>query len=232
MMRMIGVTPSQDEKGRIFINHDYLDAVARSGALPVLLPLTDDAKLLDEMLKRVDALLLSGGADVGPDVYGEENLPLCGETAPVRDRMEVYLCKAALEKDMPILAICRGHQILNCALGGTLYQDIRAQYGEQLRHPCYEAPRDQVHTVTVAEGTLLRRVTGMESMQVNSRHHQAVKDLGQGLAVNARATDGLIEGIELPGKKFVLGVQWHPESLSDYREEAQKLFNALAEACR
>ncbi|MBR1584617.1 MAG: gamma-glutamyl-gamma-aminobutyrate hydrolase family protein [Clostridia bacterium] len=230
-MRLIGVTPSQDEKGRIVINHDYLDAVCRAKALPMLLPLTDDESLMEEMLRRIDGLLLTGGADVGPDMYGEEKLPLCGETAPMRDRMEFYLCRRALEIDLPILAICRGYQVLNCVLGGTLYQDVAAQFGAALRHPCYEVPRDQVHEVNNVQGTLLHRVTGLLTMGVNSRHHQAIKDLGRGLTINTRATDGLIEGVELPGKKFVLGVQWHPESLSDYRPEAQRLFDALTEAC-
>ena len=231
-MRLIGVTPSQDDRtGRITINQDYLDSVARAGALPALLPLTDDGAALDEIIRRIDGLLLTGGADVGPNMYGEEPLPLCGETAPARDKMEFALCRRALAAGKPILAICRGHQVLNCVLGGALYQDIAAQFGSSLRHPCYEAPRDQVHEVVVAEGSRLRAVTGLSRLSVNSRHHQAVKDLGAGLIVSARATDGLIEGIELPGPRFVVGVQWHPESLSDYRPEAQALFRALVEAC-
>ena len=230
-MRVIGVTPSRDEKGRIFVNHDYLDAVQRAGALPLVLPQTEDIPALEETLARIDGLLLTGGADVGPEMYGEEKLPLCGETAPVRDHMEFFLCQKALEMDLPLLAVCRGHEVLNCVLGGTLYQDIAAQYGDQLKHPCYDTPRDQVHGVAVEKGSLLYRITGLESLRVNSRHHQGIKALGAGLKICGYAEDGLIESVELPGKKFVLGVQWHPESLSDYREEAQKLFNALAEAC-
>ena len=231
-MRLIGLTPTLDDHtGQITVNQDYLDSVARSGALPMLLPLTDHEAAWEEMLRRIDGLLLIGGGDVEPAEYGEEKLPFCGETTPLRDKMELYLCRRALEKDLPILAICRGHQILNCALGGTLYQDIAAQYGDALKHPCYQQKKDQVHAVTAEKDSLLYKITGMETMRVNSRHHQGIKDLGRGLRVNARAEDGLIEGVEYPGKKFVLGVQWHPESLSDYREEAQKLFNAFVEAC-
>lgn len=229
-MRMIGVTPSMDEKGRIFVNRDYPEAVLRAGALPVALPLTDDPRCLEEALGRIDGLLLTGGADIGPEMYGEEKTALCGETLPLRDRMEFALCRRALEKDLPILAICRGHEVLNCVLGGTLYQDIAAQYKPDLKHPCYDTPRDQVHEVT-AEG-LLADLTGLRTLRVNSRHHQGIKTLGRGLKANAYAPDGLIEGIELPGSRFVLGVQWHPESLSDYRPEAQRLFDALTEACR
>ena len=230
-LHVIGLTPSQDEKGRQFLNPDYIASVLRSGALPLVLPLTWDEACLAEALGRIDGLLLTGGADVGPDRYGEEKLSLCGETAPERDRMEFFLCRRALEKNLPLLAICRGHQVLNCVLGGTLYQDVAAQYGDSLKHPCYDTPRDPVHGVTAAEDSRLFRITGMRSLRVNSRHHQAVKDLGRGLAVSARAEDGLIEGIELPDRKFVVGVQWHPESLSDRYAEAQRLFDALAEAC-
>lgn len=230
-MRWIGVTPSQSEDGRITVNQDYLDAVFRAGALPVLLPLTGEKAALKEMLNRIDGLLLTGGADVGPEMYGEEKRPCCGETAPRRDEMEFALCRWALERDMPILAICRGHQVLSCVLGGDMYQDIEEQFGKEIKHPRYEAPRDQVHRVIVEEASLLHSITGLTRLEVNSRHHQAVRRPGKGLAVNARAGDGLIEGVEMPGKKFVLGVQWHPESLSDRYPEAQALFNAFVEAC-
>ena len=132
---------------------------------------------------------------------------------------------------MPLLAVCRGLQVLNCALGGTLYQDIETQFGGDLKHPCYDQPREQVHFVELEEGTKLLSVTGVKRQKVNSRHHQAIKDLAPGLIVNARTEDGLIEGAEMPGKKFAVGVQWHPESLSDRIPEAQALMNAFAVAC-
>jgi len=233
MMKMIGVTCAlSDQPGRLIINEDYMQAVIRAGGLPVLLPLTEDKAQWEEMLQRIDGLLLSGGSDVGPEYYGEETLPCCGETAPRRDIQEFYLCRRALEMDLPILAICRGHQVLNCALeGGTLYQDIAAQYGEALKHPRYEVPRDQVHEVTVEKDSRLHRITGLSTLKVNSRHHQAIKAVGKGAVISARATDGLIEGIEMPDKKFVVSIQWHPESLSDYAPDAQALFNAFVAAC-
>ncbi len=230
-MRLIGVTPSLTEKGNITLNQDYVDAVFRAGAVPVLLPLTEDEAVMREMLCRVDGLLLTGGADVGPEVYGEETLPCCGETCPQRDRFELPICRLALERDMPVLAICRGHQILSCALGGTLYQDVAEQFGPDLKHPQYDIPRDKVHGMTVEEGSLLHRITNLTRFQVNSRHHQAIKTPGAGLKVIAHAPDGLIEAVELPGRRFVLGVQWHPESLGDRYPEAQALFSAFAEAC-
>lgn len=231
MKKLIGVTPSLTEKGNITVNQDYLDAVIRAGALPVLLPIMTDEEMMKEALEKVDGLLLTGGADVSPQMYGEETLPCCGETEPRRDVMEFPLCRMALDMDMPVLAICRGHQVLSTTLGGNMYQDIEAQFSPELKHPRYETPRDKVHEVRVEKGSLLYEITGLEQLEVNSRHHQAVKTPGTGLRVNARASDGLIEGVELPGKKFVLGVQWHPESLSDRYPEAQALFNALARAC-
>ena len=230
-MILIGVTPSLTEKGNITLNQDYVDAVFRAGALPVLLPLTQDEKTMREMLCRVDGLLLTGGADVGPDMYGEEKLPCCGDVTPARDRFEFPLCRMALEMDKPILAICRGHQVLSCVLGGTLYQDVAEQFSPELKHPQYDIPRDKAHGMTVEEGSLLHKITGLTEFTVNSRHHQAVKTPGKGLKVIAHAPDGLIEGVELPGKRFVLGVQWHPEALGDRYEEAQALFNAFVGAC-
>ncbi len=230
-MRLIGVTPSLTEKGNMTLNQDYVDAVFRAGALPVLLPLTEDEKTMREMLNRIDGLLLTGGADVGPDMYGEEKLPCCGEVTPARDRFEFPLCRLALEMDKPILAICRGHQVLSCVLGGTLYQDVAEQFSPELKHPQYDIPRDKAHGMTVEEGSLLHKITGLNEFTVNSRHHQAVKTPGAGLKVIAHAPDGLIEGVELPGKRFVLGVQWHPEALGDRYEEAQALFNAFVGAC-
>ena len=231
-MRMIGLTPTlSDETKQITINSDYTEALRRAGALPVLLPLRADEEALREMLSRVDGLLLTGGVDIAPEKYGEEKLPCCGAITPLRDDMELPLCRLAVEMNMPVLAICRGHQVLNCALGGTLYQDIAAQYGTALKHPRHDAPREPVHTVKAAESSLLEHITGMKTLQVNSRHHQAVKGLGQGLIATGWAEDGLIEAIEMPGKKFVLGVQWHPESLADRRSEALAIFQGFVRAC-
>ena len=208
-MRVVGVTPTQDEKtGRITVNQDYLDSLFRAGAAPVLLPLTEDEAVLEEILSRVDGLLLSGGDDVCPALYGEKTLPCCGPIAALRDKAEFTLCRLALRRNMPILAICRGLQVLSCCLGGSLYQDIAAQAGSRLQ-----------------------AITGLSVLQVNSRHHQAVKALGAGLTVSATAPDGIIEAAEMPHMKFVVGVQWHPESLSAKHPEAQALFCAFTEAC-
>ncbi len=232
MMRLIGLTPTLDDHTRqITVNQDYPDSIARAGALPVLLPLTDDPAALEETLRRIDGLLLIGGGDVEPSAYGEKTLPACGEAIPLRDRMELYLCRRAVGLGLPVLGVCRGLQVLNVALGGTLYQDLATQFGEQIIHPRHDIPKGFAHEVTTTPGSRLRAVTGLKAFSVNSRHHQGIKALGRGLMVSAAAPDGLIEGIELPGDVFTVAVQWHPESLSAFRPEAQALFNAFAEAC-
>ena len=225
-MFVIGVTPAQSDKGNITINQDYLNAIIRAGAAPVLLPLTEDEHAQITLLTRLDGLLLSGGADVAPALYGEETRPCCGEI------FEISIVQKALKIGLPVLGICRGLQVMNVAMGGTLYQDIATQLPGAIKHPCYDTPRDKVHEVTVTEHSKLHRISGTTRIGVNSRHHQGVKKLGNGLVATAYSEDGLIEAFECPAEKFVMAVQWHPESLSDRYPEAQAIFNAFAEACK
>ncbi len=232
-MILIGVTPDwNEEQKRLFLNCDYQNAVLHSGALPVIFPLTDDIKMLDAAFDQVDGLLFTGGADADPMLYGEEKLPCCGKLCPMRDKMELYLMNSAIRQKKPFLAICRGFEVMNIALGGSLYQDIAEQMSHELRHPVYEQPRTKVHTIKIVPGTRLYEVTGMASFEVNSRHHQGVKQPANGLMVNAVAPDGLIEGLELPEHPLALGVQWHPEALADRYPEAAKLFALLTETCK
>ncbi len=230
-MVYIGVTPSQTEGGRVTVNQDYLDAVWRAGAIPILLPLTDDESRLDHMLRQLDGLLLTGGGDIDPLRYGAEKQPWCGPITPERDAMEFFLVRRVMALDLPLLAICRGEQVLSCALGGTLYQDIEKEFGGEIRHPRQDLPRDPVHEAELMPGSLLCAVMGANRIQVNSRHHQAVRRPGAGLIISAR-TEGLTEGIEAPLHRFVLGVQWHPESLCDRYPKHQALFDALVRACQ
>lgn len=229
-MRRIGVVPSWEEQGKITINQDYLDAVWRAGAMPVLLPISFDAARLGRFLDQVDGLLLTGGVDVDPARYGAEKLPCCGTCSVCRDRMEFPLCRMALDRDLPLLAICRGMQLLSCVLGGTLWEDLALQAGTSLEHARYDAPTTAVHEVAVVPGSLLHTLTGAETLPVNSRHHQGIRRPGEGLVISAAAPDGLAEAVELPGKRFVLGVQWHPESLCSHTPVHQALFDALVRA--
>jgi len=232
-MILVGVVPSGIvEQTRLLINQTYLDGVFRAGGLPVLFPLTTDQSELRSLMNRVDGLLLTGGEDVEPALYGEEKLPCCGKCTPERDALEVPVCSLALELRKPVLAICRGVQLLNCVLGGTLYQDLDTQYGKALRHPCFDAPAmDPAHEVQVLPDTLLASVVGAGALGVNSRHHQGIKTLGPGVVMSAQAPDGLIEAIEYPENPFVLGVQWHPEAMAAHHPVQQHLFNAFVRAC-
>lgn len=230
-MTLVGIVPSWVEEKKITVNQDYVEAVLRAGGTPVLFPVTDDREQISALLARVDGLLLTGGPDVDPAEYGEKRKPCCGDCSMCRDAMEIPLCREALTRRMPILAICRGMQILSCVLGGNLYQDLASQFGTQLNHPRYDAAGDPVHDVEIKPNTLLSSIVGAGMLHVNSRHHQGIKMLGKGLRVNAKAPDGLIEGVELLDHPFVLGVQWHPESLSDRYPEHQRLFDAFVRSC-
>ena len=230
-MILVGVVPSLEEPKKLAVSQDYVDAVLRAGGLPVLFPMTDEEEKLRTLLDRVDGLLLIGGGDVEPALYGEERMPCCGESSSRRDAMELPICRMALADRKPILAICRGLQVLSCALGGTLYQDLGEQLHTELRHQRHDQPADPVHTAEVRPGTLLASVVGEGTLPVNSRHHQGIRVPGAGLLVNAVAPDGVIEGIEYPQNPFVLGLQWHPESLSARYPAHQKLFDAFVAAC-
>lgn len=227
-MPIIAVTPSWDNQTkRMVVNHDYINAVTDAGGIPLVIPpMANEGRLL-AALERCDGLLLTGGDDVNPACYGEEKLPCCGELTPERDHAEPILIGHALKRGMPILGICRGMQILNAALGGTLYQDIALQFGDALKHPCYDIPAGDAHAMNILPDTLLRRVMGTAQCMVNSRHHQAVKKLAGGMKICAQAPDGLIEGMEAADGRPILCVQWHPESIQRRLPEHLKVFQWL-----
>ena len=226
-MKKVLVTGYED-KGIFCINSDYMNALLQAGVLPVLLPLTDDPAALEAALADADGLVLSGGEDVEPALYGEERDPLCGPANPVRDRMEMQLCHLAHHQNIPTLGICRGLQMMNCVLGGTLYQHVETAQ----MHQRTDVPREGVHSVSIDKNTLLYRILKQDKIMVNSRHHQAVKQLGESLKAAAYAPDGLTEGAEDPSRRFFLGVQWHPESMYETDENARNIFAAFAAAVK
>ncbi len=227
-MPIIAVTPSWDNATRrMFVNQDYIISVLDAGGTPLVLPPMEDEARLVAALDRCDGLLLTGGDDVNPACYGEEVLPCCGDLTPERDHAEPILIRRALEKGMPILGICRGIEILNVTLGGALYQDIALQFGDTLKHPCYDIPASDAHAMHYLPGTLLRSVIGLDESMVNSRHHQAVKKVAPGLKISAQAPDGLVEGLEAEDGRPIMCVQWHPESLQCRLPEQLRLFKWL-----
>jgi putative glutamine amidotransferase len=233
----VGLTIGNSKEAEIFaLRDDYVRAVQTAGGLPLVLAPgkpEDAAALASEYLDRVEALVLSGGADIDPRLYNEERHPTVERVFPERDAFELALCREALRRDMPTLAICRGHQLLNVATGGTLFQDIPSQVEAAAVHDPDQERWERCHDVEVLAGTRLREILGQERVAVNSFHHQAVKDLGRGLVLAARGCDdGVIEGMEMPDRRFMIGVQWHPESFWDQPEGFQPLFQALVHAAR
>ncbi len=212
------------------LNSAYSRAIALAGGIPVILPNLEGDGTINAYLDRLDGLLLSGGADVDPCRFGETVLNESVEIDSTRDAAELPLIRAAVERDVPILAICRGIQSLNIALGGTLYQDIPAQIPSEIEHK-QKAPRPEAtHTIEVATGSLLAKVAGETSFPANSFHHQALKAVAPGLTIVARAPDEVIEGVENRKARFLLGVQFHPEELVSWSDPARRLFEALVKA--
>jgi putative glutamine amidotransferase len=211
------------------LRENYLSAVSRFGALP--LPLPHEAAQADAYLDMLDGLVVTGGAfDVSPALYGEKTTSDKVSTKDRRTQFEFAILRGAIERDLPVLGICGGQQLLNVVLGGTLIQHIPDSVKDALEHEQKNPRSEPGHVVTVKPGTLLHRIVGIDSIAVNSAHHQAVAKPAPGVIVDAMATDGVIEGIELPGKTFCLGVQWHPEYFVSGADE--KIMQAFVAACK
>jgi putative glutamine amidotransferase len=231
--KLIGITLDAEDPGGYSVypwyalRTNYAGAIAACGGLPVALP--HHAGLAAAYLDRIDALVVTGGAfDVDPALYGDTETHATVVLKSARTAAEQALLTGALARDMPVLGICGGHQLLAVALGGTLIQHIPASLPEAMDHEQKHARHEPGHEVTIVPGTLLHRIAGAGTMQVNTSHHQAVRDPGPGTVINAWAPDGVIEGIEVPGRRFCLGVQWHPEFLIDPGDS--RIFAALVEA--
>lgn len=203
----------------------YMESLARAGAGMRWVELSDPEQAVQDAL-TCDGLLLPGGGDIDPKFYGQARIPACGEPNLLRDAAEPLLLRAFLAAGKPVLGICRGIQVMNAVLGGDLYQDIKPF--EHLPHNGHWA---KVHTVTVRRGTLLSRILGQDTVLVNSQHHQAVDRVAPGFTLAALSEDGIVEAIEKPDARFCLGVQWHPEWLSDADPAMQSLFDAFVNAC-
>jgi putative glutamine amidotransferase len=232
---IVGITLDSEKPGGYSkfpwyaVRENYCGAIAEAGGLPV--PLPHEPDIAESYLDTIDALVITGGAfDVDPSLFGDANRH---ETVITKDRrtdFEIAVTSGAIDRDMPVLGICGGQQLLNVVLGGTLIQHIPDEITGALAHE-QPNPRDEPgHDVKITPGTLLHKITGTESMSVNSAHHQAVRTIGKDMVIDAVAPDGVIEGIELPGKRFCLGVQWHPEFSIDPGDS--KILHAFIDAAR
>jgi putative glutamine amidotransferase len=208
---------------------DYVEGVSGAGGVPVILPPGGDERAAEAVIRCLDGLLLSGGSDLDPRVYGEEPVRELGPTIPERDAFEMALVGLALGRGMPIFGICRGMQILNVALGGTLYQDLPSQWeGDVLKHRQNTPKRQPTHEVEVWDGSYIAGVMQRGVVKVNSYHHQAIRDLADGLIVTGRSSDGVIEAVEASdlSQRWLLGVQWHAEAMRGAGPQQERLFEA------
>jgi putative glutamine amidotransferase len=236
---LIGITPDvgKTSGGRaeplIVLQERYARAVEDAGGLPFVLSVTASPSQVRNVLDRLDGIILSGGNfDIHPRFYGEEALENLGQVKEERTQFELELLSQALKRDLPVLGVCAGAQTINVALGGSLYQDIATQLRGAGEHQQGNLKEHGGHKITIREGTNLMRIVRRKSLEVNTTHHQAVKKLGKGLIVNATAEDGVVEGIESEKHAFVLGVQWHPEFLTQRDGSQKKIFAAFVSACK
>ena len=232
---VIGITLDSEEPGGYSkfpwyaLRQNYCSWIAQAGGLPLALP--HEPELASQYLDRIDGLLVTGGAfDVDPALFGATSRHATVTLKSRRTAFELAMVRGALDRDMPVLGICGGQQLLNVALGGTLIQHIPDEVADCLAHE-QPNPRDQAgHDVTIVPGSRLALITGGGTIPVNSAHHQAVRDVAPGCVADATAPDGVVEGIEAPGRRFCLGVQWHPEFTISPADAA--LARAFIEACR
>jgi len=232
---VIGVVPRYDfEWTGLAIGDGYLSGLLEAGAIPIVLPATHDPVAIERLVAACDGFLIPGGQDIDPGRYGKRRKPHTHRSATARDQMEDALIRAAVEADKPVLGVCRGMQSLNVALGGTLHQDIHAEQSPDSLPHVQGRPFDlPAHMVDVVEGSLLATCVGAPRLGVNTIHHQSIAELGEGLVVSAISPDDdVVEAIEMPSKRFVLGIQWHPEHMWRTRPHSRRLFNAFVQAAK
>lgn len=227
-----GLTHNTDGAHIYQLAQAYTQAVQKAGGLPLVIPFDIDETGLSSLLSRLDGVILSGGGDIDPQNFYGTSHPKVFGISPERDALEISLVNQVLGMDKPLLAICRGIQVLNVALGGDLYTHIQDQVEHSLKHDWFpKFPRDKLaHTVSIKCESKLDQIVNADEIKVNSLHHQGISRVGEGLIPTAFAPDGLVEGLEVAGASFAIGVQWHPECLPD-DPRSQSLFKAFIEAC-
>lgn len=232
---VIGITLDHEEKGEYAplpfyaLRENYCRSVAEYGGVPLTLP--HEPELAESYLDMIDGLVVTGGDfDIDPSMYGATEVHETVTTKDKRTQFEIAMLKGALQRDMPVLGICAGEQLMNVILGGTLVQHIPDSFADCLEHEQPNPRTEPGHDIDIVEGTLLHRLAGASRVAVNSSHHQAVDQPGKGVVINCYATDGVVEGIEAPSYRWCLGVEWHPEYLIS--EMDRNIFQSLIEASR
>lgn len=227
--KLIAVLPLWDEdKQSLWMLPNYFKAIQAAGGIPIMLPFTNSLEDIKKLAISFDGFLFPGGQDIDPALYNEERTSLTQEVCSKRDNLESLLLKQVLGLNKPILGICRGFQFINASLGGKLYQDLKQEFGNKVNHEQSKPYDSFAHTVKI-DG-FLQNLLQKREIQVNSLHHQGIKELAPGLQACAQASDGLIEAFSVPDKNFLLAVQWHPEYGAEW-ESSKKIFKAFIDAC-
>ena len=230
---VIGITPQGDAQKEVYrISPDFIKEISALGAIPLVLPsVRDNDELLFDALSMCDGIIFSGGPDVRPTYFGEEIIPSCGAISDERDEFELKLYRMALDADKSILGICRGVQVMNIGSGGDIYQDIYSQMGTKIVHHTLDGKK-AFHSVSVSSDAARRFGFSSDSFVTNSYHHQNVRRLGQGFEPFGFTDDGLIEAIYMPSRRFVAGVQWHPEKRFEKDEDSFRIMIEFIESCK
>lgn len=233
---IIGITTfckKEPKKTYCSASYNYIAAIGNAGGIPMLIPLLGKKNSFSRYIDNIDALVLSGGEDISPLLYGENPTKTIKMINPRRDKWELELFNEAYRRNMPILGICRGIQLIDIAAGGNLYQDISVQCKEALGHmPIETEVHHLFHSINIEKESKLFDIFRSTQIDINSYHHQAVKDLAPGFKATARSEEGIIEAIESIDKKFVIGVQWHPEDLIRHHPQFMELFKAIVQAAK
>ena len=232
MKPIIGLLAEVDTDKKNGLNYSYSAAIELAGGIPVLLPYTENEETCLDYITLCDGFVFTGGADIDPKHYGEEIKPTCGKIFENRDRFELSAFPLVLNSGKPILGICRGIQLINVALGGTLYQDLPTEYEVMLPHRQTAPVTAPSHGIEILPDTPLHALIGKTQMMGNSVHHQAIKTLGKDLTVTARSEDGVIEAVTYEGHSYLRGYQWHPERLCGFDEDNLTLIVEFIEACK
>lgn len=229
MKPVIAIPQMGNSLFRKYMKSKYVKSLESAGAAVKWIEL-DNIETAAAKVLSCDGLLLPGGADINPQMYGQEPNEKCGKPNAVRDTYEPAILQAFLNTRKPILAICRGIQLLNVYKGGTLLQDIKAE--QKYKHMDFFSRAGSIHPLSIEKSSLLYNILETENINVNSMHHQAIDQVGTGLTVTAKSADGYIEAVELRNHPFCIGVQWHPEHMSKKSAEQRKLFIAFVSACK
>lgn len=231
MNPIIGMLVEIDNDSVTKVQNTYISSVAESGGIPFIIPYIENDDTLDQLIELCDGFLFTGGCDIHPRHYGEEVSPLCGSCQSYRDNLELKVFEKAIKSGKPIMGICRGCQLINVALGGTLYQDIPSELNTNILHRQTEPQNAPSHSVTIKSGTPLFELIGNDKMRANSFHHQAVKQTGKGLKPMAVADDGIIEALYCESEQYIRAYQWHPERLYTSERNNKLIFDDFICAC-